>query len=518
MNSVNEEVSDSVEHLSSLNLSIPPSSRLHVSTSFYLTVILFLALFPAVSFAQRNSRPTLQPATRADLAGRIVLLPGDDRFLELRMLAQIADHYLILPPSRLMTPKPQPDELLKWLKAQNPTAVSAVIVSINTADVAPILKQFRAQNSSLPIYGFASLDSSIEASKQSCLTAIELLADGVLNFLLIGQGEDLSAKPAQIVRARLAGESASREIGDRVAFTNNPKSMAATTLARMLAARFGRSPKTVPVYSSGEGRLSRDENSIPLNQSIAAAIKLVGANLLPQTQESAPLVEVLLFIHTPQTTDEQRTALAMNVLQTVDSGARVTFLDVSESQKTKDAMLAELRQHKVIGKLTAFASAIPGEEPGDALNRAMAQTAIFFAAIRSLRNDIDRVHRIERAQVNLLFSRILEDWGYNTIVRPRLDEFVRSKLRSEPDKMGDNIELAEKLAFGALQKLAAELFDEQFRRNTHAILMNSGTRVQFRVSVLQQLQIRFPSQNIFEPEIKQTIHTFFDGYLPGSGR
>ncbi|MEK7831607.1 MAG: DUF4127 family protein [Acidobacteriota bacterium] len=436
------------------------------------------------------------------------MLPGNDRYLELKMLAQIADHYLALPPSRMLSPKPQPAELIEWLKAQSLTGTSGVIVSLDgiAAEVSAILKQFRSQNPRLPIYGFASLDSSVETSKQSCQTAIELVVGGSMDFLLIGQDEDLSAKPAQIARARLVGEATLQEAGDRIAFANDRNSLPATLLARMLATRFGRSPKIMPVYSSGEGRLSKDNDGVPLNQSVAAGIKLTGGSTLVQNSETAPQVDVLLFVHAPTTSEEQRTTLAMNVLQTIDSGARVAFVDFSETKQTKEAMLAELRQHRLMGKLTAYASSAPGDSPRGALNRALAQTTIFFAAIRSLRNDIDRVHRIERGQINLLFSRILEDWGFNLIVLPQLEE-------------GEKNDRIEKFAFESLQKLATEMFDEQFRRNTHAILMNSGTRVQFRVSLLQQLQVRFPSRKTSEPEIRQIIHTFFDGYLSyGSSR
>lgn len=499
-----------------------PSLRLSISTSLrLLTLALILtALFPAAGFAQKNQRPKLLSAERNDLAGKVILLPSDDRYLELKMLAQIADHYLALPPSRLLKQKPQPAELIGWLKAQSLTGVSGVIVSLDgiAAEVSPILKQFRSQNPRLPIYGLASLDSAVETSKQSCQTAIEMIVGGSLDFLLIGQNEDLTAKPAQIARARLIGEATSQETGDRIAFASGQNSLTATLLARMLSTRLGRSPKIVPVYSSGEGRLSKDDDGIPLNQSIAAGIKLTGGSLLVQNSENAPQVEVLLFIHAPKTSEEQRTALAMNVLQTIDSGVRVAFVDLSETRQTKEAMLSELRHHRLMGKLTSYASSVPGDSPREAVNRALAQTTVFFAAIKSLRDDIDRVHRIERGQINLLFSRILEDWAFDLIVLPQLEEFVRKQLKVEPTQLGNQDDRAEKFAFDALKKLATELFEEQFRRNSHAILMNSGTRVQFRVSLLQQLQVRFPSGKTSEPEIRQTIHTFFDGYLPGSSR
>lgn len=493
----------------SLHLSISPSLRLFL-------ISLLIVVLPDAGFAQKkNQRPQLQPAARRELAGKVILLPADSRYLELKTLTQIADHYLVLPPSRLLTPKSEPAERIEWLKTQDLTGVTGILVSLDAsaAEIGPVLKQIRAQNSKPQIYGFVTLDSAVESSKQSCQAAMEMISGNSLDFLLIGQDEDLTAKPAQIARARMMGEAALREINDKVGFASGQNSLAEVLLAKLLAQRFGRTPKILPVFSSDEGSVSKDSSAAPLNQTIAAKTKLVGGTLLVQNPEAARQVDILLFVHTPQTTEEERAGLTINLMRTVDSGARIAFLDLSETKQAKEAMLAELRKNKLLGKLMVYASTPPGEPVRDVLNRGLSHAIIFFSSIKSLRDDIDRVHRIERAQVNLLFSRVLEDWGYNLIVRPQLEEFVRQQLQGDASKLGDKTERAEKFAFDALQKLATEMFDEQFRRNAHAILMNSGTRIQFRVSLLQQLQVRFPSQTIADPEIRQIIHTFFDGYL-----
>jgi hypothetical protein len=505
---------------------ISPSLWLFVSLSLCMIV---LAL-PASAFAQKKQRPQLLTYSRNQFAGKILLVPRDDRFLELRTLAQIADHYLTLPPSHLLNPKPQPDKLLEWLKTQSLTGVSGVILSLEavsadaspetTAQLSQTIKQLRSQNPRATVYGFTSLASSVENSKQLCQSAIELTANGALDLALIGQDEDLSAKPAQIARARLIGEATTQKVEERIVFDDNTKTAATTLLARFLAQRLGRLPKILPVYSSAEARRSDNEHdSISLDQSLLSKIKLSGGAVLPPNPETAPQVDVLLFVHSPNTSEEQRSALVLNVLQTIDSGVRIAFVDASESLQAKETMLAELRKHKLLGKLTTYASA-PLEETADraTLNRALAHAVIFFSAIKSLRSDIDRVHRIERAQINWLFSRILEDWAYQQIVRPRLEDFVRQQLKADPAELGDKVERVEKFVYDELQSPASELFDEQFRRNAHAVLLNSGTRIQFRVSLLQRLQVRMSTRNTAEPELRQNIHTFFDGYLPGSSR
>ena len=130
--------------------------------------------------------------------------------------------------------------------------------------------------------------------------------------------------------------------------------------------------------------------------------------------------------------------------------------------------------------------------------------------MKVLRNDVDRVFRIDRAQVALLFSRYLQDWAFNLTVRTKLDAYAREQ-QADPNNLGEAVERAEKFAFDQLQPTATELFDEQFRRNSHAILLNSGERAEFRISLLQRLQVRFASQKTSEAEIKQSIHTYYEG-------
>ncbi len=493
--------------------------------------LMLALLFPAGAFAQKKEkeRPKLLPMSRRDFAGKVVLVPRDARILELRTLGQIADHYLTLPPSRMLDPEPQPEPLIEWLSAQDFTGTTGAVISLESlagdATAEQIrqrlqtIKQIRAKNPKLQIYGFALLDSSNPISKQICQIAIELTAENSLDFLLIGQDEDLRMKPAQIARARLIGEIARHEATHRIGFDDDPETSAATLLARLFVYRYAWSPKILPVYSSNEGRQSTDSrDTAPLDLSIAAKINLNGGQALPQTSESIPKLDVLLYVHTPQTNEEQRAAFATNIFQTIDRGARVAVIDFSETRESKEALLAELRRHKLLGKIIAYASCLPTGDPADeptreAASRALAQTTVFFVAMKSLRDDLDRVHRIDRAQVNMLFSRILKDWAYDLIVRPQLDQFVKERLQSDPYKLDEAADRAEKFTYDALKPMADQLFDEQFRRNTHVYLMNSGSRAQFRVSLLQRLQIRFPLQKTSEAEIRQMIHTFYEGTL-----
>lgn len=495
---------------------------------FGVVLVISTLLFPARTSAQRKQRPKLLPATRNYFDGKIVLIPRGARLQQLRMLAQIADQDLLLPPSRLLDPRPQPEKLVEWMTGLNLTETNGVIISLETiaAEAAPeklparlrAIRQLRAQQPKLPIYGLAALDSS-DSSKQICQTALELVADGTLSYLVLGQNEDLSAKPAQITRARLIGQIASRQIETKVAIDDDPTAAAATLISRLIARHFDQAPRVLPVYSSVEGRHSTESrDTIALDQSIRAKVKLAGAAMPMQESETTPSADIVLFVHAPQTDERQREALARTIAQTIEKGARVAVVDLSESKSDKEALLAALRSQKLLDRLISYAASRPGGDSSTnrtraAVNRALAQTVVHFTALKMLRNDLDRVHRIDRAQVTLLFNRYLEDWGYNLVVRPKLDQYLRDQVKADPAHLGESVERAEKFAFDELHPIAETLFEEQFRRNSHAILLNSGERAQFRISLLQRLQIRLDSRDTAEADIKQSIHTFYEGML-----
>ncbi|HMV48169.1 MAG TPA: DUF4127 family protein [Blastocatellia bacterium] len=452
------------------------------------------------------------------------MIPRDGRLQQLRMLAQIADQDLLLPPSRLLEPAPQAEPLMEWAEKLNLSSINGLIVSLETitAGTAPEklpqqlspLRQARKKHPQLPIYGFATLDSA-NASQQLCRAALDLVADGTLNYLLIAQAEGLNAKPAQIARARLIGEAASRRLEDRVAFDDSTAAAAATLLARLIAGRYSQTPKILSVYSSKEGsQVKESRNPIELERSVAAKIKIAGG-AAPTTAEAAAGADIALFVHTPQTNPETRLVFAKAASQAIEKGVRVALVDLSENKTGKDAVLAELRGQKQLDRLLSYASSNLSDEAEtrEAVNRALAQAVLHFTAMKSLRTDADRVLRIDRAQVTLLFSRYLQDWGYNLIVLPKLDEYVQKQLKAAPDNLGQNIEAAEKFAFEQLQPIADELFEEQFRRNSHVILLNNGARAQFRISLLQRLLVRLDSGKTTEAEIKQSIHTFYEGRL-----
>src|SRR5262245_28863462 len=326
------------------------------STIFALFVSSWLIFGHAPSFAQR--RPILRPAARDYLAGKFVLITRDERPQSLqqpRMLARVADHDLITPPSRVMT---DADALIEWAKGVDYAEPDGVIVSLDAIAGGPpqrgrldFVKWIRAQRPSIAIYAFAAAPT--ERSVQS---ALNLVADSTLDFLLIS-GDGAS-------RLSLPDEIAARKLSGKVAVEPNAEAATMLLLSRMLNRRFGFSPKIFPVFSSVEAQPA------PLRQSVGATIKAAGG-----VESDSRGADALLFVHAPRTTDAKRDAFVEAIARSVENGVvKIAVLDLSETKEGKEALIAGLRRLKLFDKLIAYASSDPGSRAGaqaDAIIRAV---------------------------------------------------------------------------------------------------------------------------------------------------
>jgi hypothetical protein len=454
----------------------------------------------------------LRPAARDYLAGKIVLITRDERPQSLqqpRLLARVADHDLITPPSRAMT---DAGELIEWAKGVDYTEADGVIVSLEAIAGGPtqrgrldFVKWIRALRPSIAIYAFAAAPT--ERSVQS---ALNLVADSTLDFLLIS-GDGAS-------RLSLPDEIAARKLSGKVAIEPNAEAATMILFSRMLNRRFGFSPKIFPVFSSVEAQAA------PLRQSVGATINAAGG-----VESDSRGADVLLFVQAPRTSDANRDAFVEAIARSVENGVvKIAVLDLSETKEGKEALIAGLRSLKLLDKLIAYASSDPGSRAGaqaDAIIRAVTHASAFLTALQFMRDDIYRVLRFDRAHFELLFSSYLSDWAYALTVRPALDDFVKSQLKVAPDRLPVSpetaTERAEAFAFERIKRSAEEIFKEQFRHNVHAILLSGGERAQFQISMMQRLQVRLPTRKTSEAEIRQSVYipqTNFPELSPGPGR
>ncbi len=464
-------------------------------------------------FGQR--RPLLRTARRDHFAGKFLLIPPDERPSSLqqpRMIAEVADHDLVIPPARSLGDVHQ---IIGWARTVDYHEIDGAIISLkifsgNAADARDgmrLIRWIRAQHPGIPIYGFTTTAAT---SNQILRSMIELIADGSLDSLLIS-----SSDPQQeTMQATINNEIVLRKLGNRISFDEDPDSAPTLLLVKMLNHRFGLFPRILPVFSSGAGRdVVQSGSSLRVHQLISNRIKAMGAIELQNTVDRN--VDLLLFVHTPQTREQDRVALAESIAQTIDKNVRIGLVDLSETKESREAMMGELRRHKLADKMAAYSSLDPQtERPTHALTRVLGHASSFLLSLRFLRDDHDRVGRFDRAHVSLLLSSYLRDWAFALQVRPKL----LSPASEKGDSPGAASKFDEASALQELKPLAEELFNEQFKHNVHAYLLPTGERAQYEVRMIQRLMLRLTTaphaQRTIEVEIRPSMYLVHLGNAP----
>jgi hypothetical protein len=472
------------------------------SPRFAFALALFCCVLLNVSLALSQRRPVLRNA-RQDLTGSFVLLPANARLHSLalpKQVAAIADHELITPPLSALS---DAAELRRWVGNFDFALTDGVILSLegwldNQSQTAAttLLKAVRAGQPSLPLYAYVSA--------QQAGAAFDLVETGLLDFLLVNTGNLADA----MQRQSLLNQLAQRRLQDRVVFNESADAAALLLQARLLNRRFGFAPKVGALLS---GQLDQ-----VLQQDIGAQLYALGANLLPATSQETQRADLLLFVQTEQTTPAALTAFVKALEKATQDGFRCALLDLSKQPQSRDALLAQLRQRKLLDHLASYAAATSAEQSASrAISRTLAQASAWLVALKFLRDpDVEHMRRTERAQVGLLLSNYLRDWVYPSLIQPKLETFIREQLRQTPETLTE-LERAETFALDQLKPQAEELFNEQFRRNVHAVLLATGERAEFQVNLLQRLVVRLAPSELTEPDIKLFAYLAHQGnFLP----
>ncbi|QQS45313.1 MAG: DUF4127 family protein [Acidobacteriota bacterium] len=477
-----------------------------------MALCLLICCLPATQ-APGQRRPVLRPVEKDYFAGKFLLAPVDQRPSSLQqpqLIAEIADHDLITPPVRIIN---QPGVLAAWLEEFDYDRVDGVIISLDRlTDSGRIFDLIRSRRPGIPVYAFIAPEGSEEEQIGKLRHSLQLVDEGRIDQLLIAAGR--SSIP--LIRG-IGDESRSAERDARIILDEDPQSATILLVVRMLNRRFGYSPGFLPVFSinpSGSQQ-TRNEASRVQNRVLSKVRALGGA--LAQTGQTALNPEIIIFLHLPEASDGDRTAFLQSISVALEKNLRVVLVDLSLTRESREALLQQLRGRKLLDRLAAYAAhSDPAESPGDIVARALGQASSFLLSIRFLRDDLDRVRRIDRAQIRMLLSRYLTDFIFPFRVRDALLSHARNELKLQAIPANDD-----RLADYATERIrtgAEELFNEQFRRNIHAILLSTGVRAQFEIRLLQRVQTRvYPSRlasdRSVEVEITPSIYLVHLGNL-----
>lgn len=372
------------------------------------------------------------------------------------MIARVADHEVISPPREMLgeaTQAPDVERVIAWAKKQNLSQLNGVIVSLD-----------------------ALFENATAAQVKERLEFINWLRQRAPNLPIYGF-------------ARQSNDAISQLIFDDLLIEPKTDSAAYLLIARLLNRLHQRPPKVLAIASG--------DDSLPVFKAIANNIEAVGGQLIKNGK-----ADLFFFVHTPNTDPVKLAVFTETLAKTIAAGYYVALADVSGNP---EPIIAALRERKQLDLLQSYAAS---REPDEAIGKALAHCSTRLIAAKVLRPslEVEQLRRAERAQIELMLTRYLEDWAYASSLRARIEAQIREQLKAEPNRLGEATEQAEAFANAELKLLAEELFRTQFRYNLHSVMLGNGMRADFQVELLQRFKARFPLQRTDELELDISVH------------
>ncbi|HUT73460.1 MAG TPA: DUF4127 family protein [Armatimonadota bacterium] len=325
---------------------------------------------------------------------------------------------------------------------------------------------------------------------------VGLAERGVVDYLVLAQEDAPPSGPHVAEQAELATEAASRGVAEVVRIFPGADEQGMVLLARAAGRAYGAIVRVQVMCSTPGGTecLALFEDR-PVGRTLAGQIEAAGLEIAPTAQAA----DIVLALHTPPTpTQDDITCVAPGsappaefigrIAQATAAGRAVALADVAYCNGVDPALIAALAGHRALPRLAAFAG---WNTAGNTIGAALAHAALRVMGARATAGSAPR-----RAHVEFLFERLLDDFGYQTVVRAQAYRFAREELGAYPLHLRRGRRRAAEYVRRRLGDVARGLFAAHF----------AGVEVdRARIAELRDLRIRLPWPRLFEVEVEARI-------------
>ncbi|MGQ0550813.1 MAG: DUF4127 family protein [Armatimonadota bacterium] len=300
----------------------------------------------------------------------------------------------------------------------------------------------------------AVVDDLLRRRRRQLVLNLELIvraARGDLRALLIGQDD---AERFGLTRADLAVLRRFRDFVDsaRVHLSAGADELGARLLARLVNDEAGRGPRVTVRYTFPEARRSVPRyEPAPLDETVAAHLAAAGCTVTDDDPE------VLIWVHNfagaqqRESVDQRGAPPAPIRTVTAALGEAATrglvcgCADVRFANGADDALVRSLLAREDFAGLAGYAG---WNTCSNSLGTVVAQVVLAY-------HGRERLGPVRYRQVRrrYLTRRLLDDWGYQAVVRPYLARELMPELNADPSYLGS--------AAGAIREATLQRFHEQ---------------------------------------------------------
>ena len=360
-----------------------------------------------------------------------------------------------------------------------------------------------------------------ERNHQLNLRAVEEAGAGRLDFLLLAQDEAAPHGLHHGEQQRLTEAVDRLDARARVAICPGIDAGAQLLLARFVLQHMEVRPKVAVRFAreTDADRVAAVEDRT-LRETVAAHIRALGGEMLDNCEGA----DLHLFIHAaeagpgprPAATGDPMAAWVEHIQQVIENERLAAVADVANPDGADAGLIGRLRENVALHRLASYAGR---EMPGNAVGTALAHSALRIIALRD-KGAFDLAHLLgdfqpmrylellhslidsERAHVQFLFGRFVDDWGYQTLIRPRAVEHLKKLLDTADFDLREAHHEAEGLVRGETTRLAGELYLQHFLGQECLGVGAGNHRSKLVLCELEETKVALPWQRLAEVDVE----------------
>ncbi len=361
-----------------------------------------------------------------------------------------------------------------------------------------------------------------ERNHQINLRAIEELAAERIDFLALPQDDARPAGLPQVEQARLQDRIEQLAVDERAMIYPGTDEVGMTLFARFVHRHMEKQPaiKVQWVDPAASERVAPYEDR-SISETVAAQVDVVGGRL---TQQAAQADLVLLVNPPKESDDEDRESLIRKSLTDIEQAAStrgVAICDVATPNGADDELVNALLDSELnLVELLAFSGwNTAANSIGSALAHAtlrliarqdkgafdLAHLFTNFAPMRYLQL-LNSLINTERAHLQLLFLSLIDDWLYQTRLRPQLKEELHQLVDDGSSDLTELYPRAQQVLSNQLAQAAADLWMKHFWGKSCVQVGEGEERNDIVLAELEETRVELPWRRLFEVAVEFDIN------------
>jgi len=361
-----------------------------------------------------------------------------------------------------------------------------------------------------------------ERNHQINLRAIEELATNRIDFLVLPQDDAGQEGLHRIEQIRLQDRIEELSVADRAMIYPGADEAGMTLFARFVHRHMEKQPaiKVQWVDPAASKRIAAYEDR-SISETVAAQVAVIGGRLTRQADEA----DLILLVNPPKESDEDtRESLIRQSLTDIKQAANtrgVAICDVASVNGADDELVNTLLNSELeaVGLLSFSGWNTAANSIGSALAHAtlrliarqdkgafdLAHLFTSFAPMRYLQL-LNSLINTERAHVQLLFLSLVDDWLYQTRLRPQIKEQLHRIVDDGSSDLTDLYPRAQQALSNRLSEAAADLWMNHFWGKSCVQVGGDDDRNNIVLAELEETRVELPWRRLFEVAIEFDIN------------